>query len=293
MIIDIPISFFKPAHTHTRNMPAKYTNKLQGARVLVLGGSSGIGFCVAEAAVEHGAIVTIASSTQAKLDKAVARLQAHARDVGLSPDTISSIAVDLSKTETLEDNIVNLLKAATKDGKLDHIVHSAGDSLKIKPYSELTIKDFTTSMNVRQISAVFIGKHIVEYVNQSVKSSFTMTSGTVTARPIAGWATLAAKGALSEGLTRGLAVDLKPVRVNIVIPGAVHTELFDFIPKENLDATLQSMAKDSLTGTVGKPEEVAEAYIYSMKDSFATGAEIQSSGGRLIGDMRGDMFGNH
>lgn len=274
-------------------MPAKYINKLQGARILILGGSSGIGFCVAEAAVEHGAIVTIASSSQAKLDKAVARLQAHARDVGVSPDTISSIAVDLSKTETLEDNIVNLLKAATKDGKLDHIVHTAGDSLQVRPYAELTVQDFTASMNVRQIAAVFIGKYVGEYVNQSVKSSFTVTGGTVTARPMRGWGTLAAKGAMSEGLTRGLAVDLRPVRVNIVIPGAVHTELFDFFPKEGLESILQNMAKDGLTGTVGTPEEVAEAYIYSMKDSFATGAQIQSSGGRLVGDLRGDMLGNH
>ena len=52
-------------------MAPKYTNKLVGKRVLVLGGTSGIGFCVAEACVEFGAIVTVASSRQEKIDKTI------------------------------------------------------------------------------------------------------------------------------------------------------------------------------------------------------------------------------
>lgn len=85
-----------------------------------------------------------------------------------------------------------------------------------------------------------------------------------------------------EGITRGLAVDLAPVRVNIVCPGAVHTERFDYIPKERLEGVLQGFKDGNLLGKVGTPEELAEAYIYSMKDHFATGAFLQSDGRRLL-----------
>ena len=82
---------------------------------------------------------------------------------------------------------------------------------------------------------------------------------------------------------RGLAVDLAPhTRVNMVNPGAVHTELFDSIPKESLESVLQEFKNDTVLGKVGKPEELAEAYVYAMKDHFVTGAMITSDGGRLL-----------
>jgi NAD(P)-dependent dehydrogenase (short-subunit alcohol dehydrogenase family) len=84
-------------------------------------------------------------------------------------------------------------------------------------------------------------------------------------------------------------VALKPVRVNTVQPGAVHTELFGGIPEAHLPAVLEGFKRESITGTVGTPEEVAEGYIYFMKDSFATGGVVESNGGRLVGDSKGDF----
>ena len=81
---------------------------------------------------------------------------------------------------------------------------------------------------------------------------------------------------------RGLAVDMAPIRVNCVSPGAVHTELFNDIPEDRLQSVLEGMAGGTLVGRVGKPEDVAEAYIYAMKDGFCTGTIIESHGGRLL-----------
>lgn len=270
----------------------KYTNKLQNARVLVVGGSSGMGFAVAEAAVEYGAIVTIASSTQERLDSAVARLQEHARAVNVSPDTITSVKADLSNVDTIDDEAIKILEAATKGGKLDHIVFSAGDSFTQKPLEEVSVRDFQQLMMVRAMAPLVIAKYVSKYLHISNKSSITVTGGTATWRPPRGWATIAAVGATVEGLTRGLASDLRPVRVNCVIPGAIHTEMFDRMPAEHLPAILQGMAKDSILNTVGTPQEIAEAYLYSMKDTFATAITLDSSGGRLAGDSKPDMFGN-
>ena len=70
-----------------------------------------------------------------------------------------------------------------------------------------------------------------EYMKKSSSSSITLTGGTNTARPVAGWSIPAAVGGASEGLVRGFAVDLKPIRVNLVHPGAIRTELVEGLLK--------------------------------------------------------------
>lgn len=269
--------------------PFKYTNKLQGKRVLVLGGSTGIGFCVAEAAVEHGAFVTISSSNQTKLDKAVSRLQSHAKAVGVSPDNITAKTCDLSNADALDKNIIDLLEFATQNGKLDHVAFTAGDALILPKLDDVTVDEIRRLSVVRTYGSIFLAKHLPKYIHQSVYSSLTLTGGSASWRPTAAFAILAGAGAGVEGLGRGFAVALKPVRVNTVQPGAVHTELFGSIPEANLPAVLDSFKKESLTGTVGTPGEVAEAYVYCMKDSFTTGGVVESNGGRLVGDLKDEF----
>ncbi|KAK1237413.1 hypothetical protein MKX08_003038 [Trichoderma sp. CBMAI-0020] len=266
----------------------KYTNKLHGRRVLVVGASSGVGFCVAEAALEHGAQVIISSSNQTKLDGALARLQEHikAASLGDASTLVSAKTCDLANIDKLDDNIVELLEFATRDGKLDHVVYTAGDALRTAKLADVTVKDIHATFQVRNTSAIILAKHLSKYINPSVKSSFTLTGGTNTHRPLPGWGILASAGGAGEGLVRGLAVDMRPVRVNSVMLGAIHTELFGMFPPDKLEPILQKFRDDAITGTVATPEEIAEAYIYSMKDSFATGAIIETHGGRLVGDSK-------
>ncbi len=263
--------------------PFKYTNKLQDRRVLVVGGSSGVGFAVAEAAVENGSIVTIASSNQGKLDKAVSLLKEHAKAVGTSEDNISSTVIDLATAEGIDERVVSMLKFATKNGTLDHIVFTAGDSIRPAALKDTTPDTIHKGIMVRTIGATIIAKHLSSYMTRSNQSSFTITGGTITWRPISGWSVVAGFGGATEGLARGFAVDLKPIRVNCVVLGAVLTELFDDAVKASGPAVLDMFAKDSVTGTIGKPDEAAEAYLYSMKSSFTTGSRIVVDGGRLVG----------
>ena len=257
----------------------KYTSKLHNARVLVIGGTSGLGFCVAEAALEHGAQVCIAGSKQPKLDKAVSRLQST------YPDKASKVhghVCDLSQPEELESNIETLLKAAAADTKIDHIAFTAGDLLKLVPIAEATVESIQKGGTVRFLAPLLLGKLAPKYLSPGPGSSITLTGGTRSQRPAKGWTIMAAWASGIEGMIRGLAVDLAPVRVNLVRPGAVHTELFDVFHKERLEGILQGYRDASLLGKVGKPEELAEAYIYSMKDHFATGAILNSDGGMLV-----------
>ncbi|KAK5015970.1 hypothetical protein BJ546DRAFT_520783 [Cryomyces antarcticus] len=257
----------------------KYISKLSDSHVLVLGGTSGIGFCVAEACLEHGAHVIVSGSRQEKLCKALDRLKAAYPDAS---SRISGYTCDLSQPDQLEVNLSNLLSVVTTDRKLDHIAFTAGDALKITPVSEATPEVIRQTGNVRFLGALMLAKLAPKYLSPGPASSITLTGGSNTHKPMPGWTIIASYGAATEGMTRGLAVDLKPIRVNMVSPGAVHTELFADIAEDRLEDVLGMMRKATATGEVGRPEDVAEAYLYCMRDRLVTDSLIESNGGRLL-----------
>ena len=263
----------------------KYVSKLQNQRVLVLGGTSGIGFCVAEAALEYGAHVIVSGSNEAKLARTLTRLRespggrindGHAR--------IGGKTCDLASTDTLESNLKHLLDYATDNGskKLDHVVFTAGDAIIPVPLAQITPDVISRAAAVRSVAPVILAKLLPGYIRMTSSSSLTLTGGTNTDKPMPGWAVVAGVGATIEGLARGFAVDLKPLRVNTVSPGAVHTELFDSIPEAGRAGLIESMRAATLTGTIGRPEDVAEAYVYCMRDHFVDGVVIQTNGGRIL-----------
>lgn len=265
---------------------AHYINKLQDKRVLVIGGSTGIGFAVAEAALEHGAHVIVSSSNQTKLDNAVERLKTHLQTAELPTRQIQGKTCNLANPDTLEDDIKSLFEFATQGGKLDHVIFTAGDFYQLPRLDAVTLEDIPKISMVRITGAIFVAKHLPKYINQSTASSFTITASTTQWRPMKGWSVLNGSAGGIQPLTRGLALDLKPVRVNCVTPGFVRTELFDGFPKEAQEGMFASMRADSVTGTVGTPDELAEAYLYLMKSGFATGSTVVVDGGRVIGDSK-------
>lgn len=267
--------------------------KLSNTRVLILGGTSGIGFAVASLALEHGACVVVASSQASNVESAVGRLKDKYPD---ATTQITGMVCDLGNQETLEGDMETLLKKSTSPdlftsstnpeskGKvpLNHIVFTAGDLFPpgIMNLSTLSIPEILQFQSVRLLAPLMLAKHITPYIQSSPSSSVTLTSGTSTTKPMKGWAVAAALGASVEGAGRGLAVDLAPVRVNVVSPGAVQTELFDKVGTSQ--EGLEWMKSSSLVGEIGRAEDVAESYVYLMKDRFVDGIVLGSDGGRLL-----------
>ncbi|KAJ4296212.1 hypothetical protein N0V90_006257 [Kalmusia sp. IMI 367209] len=259
-----------------------HPNRLQNTRVLIFGGTSGIGFGVASMALSNGAIVTISGSAQPKVDAKVQELQSFYPSA-----QVSGVALDLSDTANLEANLKDLLEKVTENGgkKLDHIVHCAGDALKLPKIHEITAENGLAGFHVRWLAAALIGKLLATgaYMYQKKSSSFTITGGTNTAKPMAGWTMGASWGAASEGLARGLAVDLKPIRVNLVAPGAVDTPLFQkFIESVGKEREEEVKKTYSLLATWGDVKDTAEAYGWFMRDWYVTGTIASSDGGRLL-----------
>jgi NAD(P)-dependent dehydrogenase (short-subunit alcohol dehydrogenase family) len=142
----------------------KYSSKLVNQRVLIFGGTSGIGFCVAEAAIENGAHLILSSSNTAKLEKAVARLRkAYPSQAAQRP--ITTQTCDLSDTENLDANLANLFQAASNNGasKINHVVFTAGDALDFPELVDLTPDLIQKSGVVRFVAPLMIAKYIRQY----------------------------------------------------------------------------------------------------------------------------------
>jgi NAD(P)-dependent dehydrogenase (short-subunit alcohol dehydrogenase family) len=265
------------AETHLLKMPSKFITKLQGQRVVIFGGTSGIGFAVAEGAIEYGAAVLVSSSSPDKVARAVERLRTSYPEAA---DRVSGEACDLADEANIEANLEALFNKATNNGtnKLSHIVYTAGAP------AGMGVADFNSqvigqSQVIRVIVPMIIAKKFIpRFMHISPQSSFSLTSGAMVYKPAPGWALSAIGGNALAGAILSLAVETKPVRVNVVVPGAIETELLAPFPAE-LKETFKSK---TLVGTLGKPEDTAEAYLYLMKDNFITGATIHTNGGFFL-----------
>ncbi|KAK5170691.1 uncharacterized protein LTR77_005281 [Saxophila tyrrhenica] len=256
----------------------KYTQKLKDAKVLVIGGSSGIGYAVAEALIENGCHVTISASNPKKAESTVDRLT---KSYPSAKSRIAGQSCNLGDEATLESNITSLLE---KVGKVDHIVHTAGDALASMELANVDMEKIKQAGMVRFFSPLMLAKHAPKYLSGGPNSSITLTTGAVSERPIPNWSVIGSYATGLQGMTRQLALDLKPIRVNLVSPGAVNTELWlnSGFSDDQKEAFLKSHGEKMPTGKVPGPEDIAESYLYVLKDRNITGAMISTSGGSLL-----------
>ena len=236
---------------------------LKNQRVVIIGGTAGIGFAVAKLAVEEGASVLVASGTQQRVEIAVKRLGSEAEGRVLN---------------VLQEDRVDEFFRATDE--FDHLVYTAGDALTIAEPGTLSLKDAKQRFDVRYWGAYLS----VKYGRQKIRKegSIVLSSGIASRRPMKGWSLGASVTGAMESFTRALAIDLAPIRVNLVSPGAVRTELWEFLPEQERDVLYRQIGERLPVGRVGEPSEVAEAYIYLMKNRFSTGSIVVADGGGLL-----------
>ena len=248
---------------------------IRGQSILIIGGSSGIGAGVAKLAAADGVTVAIASSNPARVTNTVKAIGDSVPNAKINGFTIDLTSDDV---EALLEELFSNVTAANGT-KLDHIIYTA-NQLNMKPLSEVTVSYLRDSNQFSLIAPMLIAKLGPKYLNPGPKSSLILTSGRVAERPVKGYTMGAHRAAGLYGLTRALALDLAPIRVNIVSPGATETEMWG--DEATRAPRREMMKKLILLGKAGTPEEVGEAYIYLMKDSNATGSVVNSDGGALL-----------
>lgn len=236
---------------------------MDGQQVIIVGGSSGMGLATARAAALQGANVTIASSSRQRIDAALREL----------PDGCAGAVLDVRDEAQIAAFIEQF-------DAIDHVVFTAGDEFTPRPLAELDLRDARSIFDVRFWGAVTVIKYAIGRLRST--GSISLTSGTVGERPMPG-AVLAAAGAgAMEALVRGLAVELAPIRVNVVRAGAVRTPMWDRIPAPQRDAIFARLSQGTLVGAVGEPEQIAMAHLYLMNNGYVTGTTLAVDGGSLL-----------
>jgi NAD(P)-dependent dehydrogenase (short-subunit alcohol dehydrogenase family) len=235
-------------------------NTLTGQRVLVVGGSSGIGFETAAAAGSAGASVTIAARSEIKLKAAAEKLG------------------DSVETEVLNTNDnVAIERFFAQDEPWDHIVISASQT-KSGPVRGLDLGDAKAAMESK-----FWGAHrIARVARVRDNGSLNLISGFLSERPSASAVLQGAINAALEALARGLALELAPVRVNAVSPGLIETPLWNDLPEEKRKAMFESAAARLPARRVGQPADIANAVLFLLTTPFATGSTVRVDGGGVV-----------
>ncbi len=239
---------------------------LNDQRIVIIGGTSGIGYAVAQGALAEGAEVIVGSSQGTNVEAATRRLGNRA----------SGHAVDV----TAEDAVAAFF---AKVGPFDHLVYTAGDWGPMRTPRSLAETDLAQAADlyaVRYWGALAAIKHGAPLIRE--RGSIVLTNGMIAHRPRRGTPISTAMAGGIEHLTRGLAVDLAPIRVNAVCPGAIRTDVWNSIPADAREARFSEMTRRQPLARIGEPAECAEAYLYLLKAGYTTGQVLHVDGGGSV-----------
>ena len=234
---------------------------LAGKRVVVIGGSTGVGFAVAEAALAEGASVVIGSSQADKIAASAKRLGAGA----------TGHVVDAGDEASVEAFFHEV-------GAFDHLVFTAGDwgMSFFAPVRDMDVAAQQDGMRVRFWGAILAVKYGCRTI--APDGSITLTGGLLAHRPMKGAPVVTAVAGAIEHLTVGLSLDVAPVRVNAVCLGMIGTDRTLEMPEGML-----KMFTDRLPlPRIGDPAEAAQAYIYLMRGGYSTGQVVVVDGGGAV-----------
>lgn len=204
--------------------------------------------------------MTVSSSNESRVQATLERLKSAYPS---APSRIAGHVCDLSRDEELEAHVKGLFEAT---GEVDHVAFTAGNTIPPSAVSDLTVDYIRARGTVRFVAPLIVAKSATKYLRSGLASSLTLTTGALAENPMANWSAVAGYAAGMHGLTRNLALDMRPIRVNCVSPGPVGTEMFDAMPADQREQLHGLMASMCLTGRMGQPEDVAESYLTSMRD---------------------------
>jgi NAD(P)-dependent dehydrogenase (short-subunit alcohol dehydrogenase family) len=235
-------------------------NALQGKRVLVVGRGSGIARAVTLLARSEGAEVVVA---------------------GRNKDTLASAYDDSGITAEVIDitDDTSIASLANRLGSVDHVVSTASARARGK-LAELERADVQRSFDTKVIGPTMLAKYFAPRMNPG--GSFVLFSGVNAFKVNVGYLGVAITNGAVDFLTRSLAVELAPIRVNAISPGVIDTGAWDTMGEEGKRAYFKRVSAENPAGRIGSPEDVAEAVLFAMTSTFMTGVMLKIDGGEPL-----------
>jgi NAD(P)-dependent dehydrogenase (short-subunit alcohol dehydrogenase family) len=229
---------------------------LQNKKIIVAGGSSGMGLATAKMLQENGALVTVTGRNQEKLN--------NVKSLGLSTAQIDS------------SNITSLEKFFASQGNNDHLVIAVSGGKGIGNFNELSLENLRTGFEEKFWVQLYTLKAALPYLNP--KGSVTLITAISATAKFPGTSGLAAINGALEIMIPILAKELKPLRVNAVSPGVIDTDWWNFLGAAK-DETFNSYAAQTLVGRIGQPNDIAQAIQFLIENEYMTGKVIGCDGG--------------
>ncbi len=247
-------------------------------KVIVVGGSAGMGRQVASDVVDHGGSAVIIGRSKARVDDTVAQLSRRGQAWGIPADLTDRVAVA---------DVQRALSAQHSDATL--LVNAAGFFIP-KPFLEYDAQFYDSYMELNY-ALFFLTQTVVEGMTARGEGGSMVNIGSMWAHQAVGVTPSTGHSMQKAGLhalTHNLAIELAgySIRVNAVAPAAVKTPALErWVPKDEIDATLDTFAPFHPLGRVGTPADAANAVTYLLSDeaSWVTGAILNVDGGVMAG----------
>jgi len=235
-------------------------NMLQDKTVVVVGRGSGIALAITLLARSQGARAVVAGRDKEKLAAAYDDPGVTAEVVDVTDDT--SIAA-------LADRV----------GPVDHVVSTASARARGK-LAELDRKNLQLSFDTKVIGPTMLAKHFSPQMNSG--GSFVLFSGVNAFKVNVGYLGVAITNGAVDFLTRSLAVELAPIRVNAISPGVIDTGAWDTMGEDGKRAYFEHISESNPAGRIGTPDDVANAALFAMTNTFLTGVTLKIDGGEPL-----------
>lgn len=233
---------------------------IENQRIVIIGGSSGLGLATAIRAGSLGARVVIGGRSAERLIAAKGQIPGGAEEFCVDTHDEKSVEAFFSKI-----------------GSFDHLVTPGAES------SPGTFQDASIarkSFDSKFWGQYYAAKHGVPHMRKG--GSIVFFSGVLGQRPLPHMAIMASINSAVEGLARALAVELAPLRVNVIAPGSIDSPRLSSMPEREKEALVTRLTQQLPLRRLGIPDEVAQGVLYLISNGYVTGTTLCVDGGYVL-----------